>query len=188
MGVGDRIRIGGRLKKLKLVWVNVNQLVPLPGNPRIEVDNKQTEKLMALIKSHGFQNPLQVFPHKWRGKKKGPAFMILCGNHRFEAGKELGMKDFPCIVYDGTKKMAMARALSDNKSQLWTDWDVPTLKDMIVGLDDGAFDITLTGFDKQELHGLFAGGDFEPGGEGDQGKLDKKEPVECPECGHEFGP
>lgn len=32
--------------------------------------------------------------------------------------------------------------------------DIPALKDLLVGLDDGAFDLTLTGFSEQELKSM----------------------------------
>ena len=166
------------MTKLELVYLKTGELRMLNGNPRIEVDDKQHEKLMAAITAHGFQNPLQI----WKGQQ---GWEILCGNHRFSAGVDVGMKSFPCIVYKGNKKMALARAVSDNKSSLWTDWDVPLLKDLIIELDDGQFDITATGFSKQELHGLFAGvgnGNEEEGGQEEGGQKE----VECPKCGHEF--
>jgi hypothetical protein len=34
----------------------------------------------------------------------------------------------------------------------------------------------------------FREGNFQPTDENDQGRLDKKNPVTCPECGHEFIP
>ncbi len=34
------------------------------------------------------------------------------------------------------------------------DWDIPKLKDLLTDLDDGAFDMELTGFNEKELQGL----------------------------------
>ena len=34
----------------------------------------------------------------------------------------------------------------------------------------------------------FRDSDFQPSNADDQGRLDKKNPVQCPECGHEFIP
>ena len=46
--------------------------------------------------------------------------------------------------------------------------------------------------DELELPALdmryFGSGEFEPTDENDQGRLDKKNPVTCPECGYEFIP
>lgn len=130
--------------KLEIIYLPVSSLIKLKGNPRINTDPKAIERLTTLIKEHGFQNPLNVY-------KTGGKYEIIAGNHRFDAGLTLGMTDFPCIVYEGTRKQALARAISDNKSNLWTDWDVPALKDMLIELDDGSIDMHITGFNSHEL-------------------------------------
>jgi hypothetical protein len=35
---------------------------------------------------------------------------------------------------------------------------------------------------------FFSDSDFQPSNAEDQGRLDKKNPIQCPECGHEFIP
>lgn len=135
-------------KRLEIVYIHKDKLRKLPNNPRQEYDPDAVEKLKKLIKGHGFQNPLQVY--KERGQ-----YTILCGNHRFDAALELGYEEFPCIIYKGTKKKAIARCLSDNKSNQWTEWDIPGLKDIFADLDDGEFDMDLTGFDEDEIMGFF---------------------------------
>lgn len=145
------------MEKLEIIYLKELDLQSLEGNPRNEIDEDGVEKLKKLIKEHGFQNPLQVY-------KEGSRYTILCGNHRFEAGLQLGITEFPCIEYKGTKKKALARAVSDNKSGLWTDWNYPLLKDMIVEIDDGLFSIPdNTGFTQVELDDMFGvvGGDSE---------------------------
>ena len=51
-----------------------------------------------------------------------------------------------------------------------------------------AFDLTLLGFDPNELANLLLANNFAPGTEDDQGKLDELAPrmVTCPACSHEF--
>ncbi|MGD0275912.1 MAG: DNA methyltransferase [Syntrophales bacterium] len=130
--------------RLEIIYLPVADLVKLPGNPRKDVDKDAIKKLAVLIKGHGFQNPLQVF-------KENGKHTILAGNHRFDAGLTLGMTEFPCLIYTGDRKAAMARAISDNKSSDWTEWDFPALKDLIVEIDDGSIDLGLTGFTQEEL-------------------------------------
>lgn len=135
--------------KLEIIYIPVADLVKLPGNPRKDVDAKAIDKLATLIREHGFQNPLQTF-------KENGKHTILAGNHRFDAGLTLGMTEFPCLVYTGSRKEAIARSLSDNKSNQWTDWDFPMLKDFVVELDAaGDFDLSLTGFTEAELTEMF---------------------------------
>ncbi len=168
--------------KLQIDYIPKSKLKRLDGNPRKVKDKDAIKKLQKLIESHGFQNPLQVYA------ENNGDFSILCGNHRFEAGCAAGMTDFPCIQYFGDREQALARALSDNKSSDWTEWDFPALKDILAELDTGAFDIEeLTGFSDVEIQEIFNGSpDFAPGTEDDQGRLDEKKPVICPSCGHEF--
>lgn len=122
----------------------------MEGNPRKIIKPEGLRILTGLIREHGFQNPLQVY-------REGPkGYTILCGNHRFKAGQAMGMSSFPCIEYKRTHKEAMARAVSDNKSAEITDWDIPLLKDLLTDLDDGDFDMELTGFTDDDLEDLFA--------------------------------
>lgn len=153
---------------LKIKYIPTNQLVMLEGNPR-KADDDAVEKLADLIKHHGFLNPLQVFE-----ESPGGPWTILCGNHRFLAGKTLGMWQFPCIEYNGTRDEAIARAISDNRASDWTKWDFPALKDMMADLDTGEFEIgEVCGFVAEDLNKMF---DHEPVGR----------QVICPDCGKEF--
>lgn len=161
--------------RLEIVYLSADSLVKLPGNPRREKDPKALVKLARLITAHGFQNPLQVYAED--GK-----YTIIAGNHRFDAGLSLGMAEFPCLIYTGDRKAALARAVSDNKSNEWTEWDVPILKELLIDLDVGDFDTHLTGFDTHEIELLMTAIAPPPpeSGEG-QAKM-----ATCPKCGHEY--
>lgn len=157
------------MKKLEIKYIHKDKLCLLKGNPRKEINPDVKKKLAYLIKEHGFQNPLQVF------KEKNDKYSILCGNHRFVAACELGITEYPCLEYKGNKRKALARAISDNRSSDWTEFDYPALKEIISEIDVGDFDIELTGFDDDELKGMF---DFEgelDGSEDEVPEVDKKD-------------
>ncbi len=139
-------------KKLKIIYLKAEDLILLANNPRRLNDPEAISKLKKLIKAHGFQNPLQVY------KEKSGKYTILCGNHRFLAARELGINNFPCIEYTGSRKQAFARALSDNKSSEWTEWDYPLLNAELAELQTDDFDIELTGFDENEVEELLGNG------------------------------
>jgi len=165
--------------KLEIIYLPADKLVKLHGNPRIDKDPKAIERLAKLIKQHGFQNPMQVY--KLNGK-----YEILVGNHRFDAGLSLGMKEFPCIVYEGNRKRALARAVSDNQSNTWTDWDVPILKELLIDLDDGSLDMSLTGFNSHELELMMTAIHIP-----DENKAIDEDAMadtknECPKCGFKW--
>lgn len=155
------------MRTIKIIYIEADVLCLLENNPR-QTSKDAVKQLAALINEHGFQNPLQVY-------FDGPAtWTILCGNHRYAAGLSLGMTSFPCIEYHGDRTKAIGRAISDNRSNEWTKWDIPLLKDLLADVDDGDIDVgDLTGFEIDHLDKLF---DYEP----------KVKKVKCPECKHEF--
>lgn len=80
---------------------------------------------------------------------------------------------------DWPEQKEVAACIAANKHS--GEWDYPKLKDLLCDLDDGEFDLSLTGFDEKALKGLI---DFEP---------EKVEPEEkkggtsvCPHCGLEI--
>ena len=164
--------------KLEIIYLPAADLVKLKGNPRINKDPKAIERLAKLIKQHGFQNPLNIY--KSNGKSE-----IIAGNHRFDAGLSLGMKEFPCIVYEGNRKQALARAVSDNQSNSWTDWDLPILKSLLIDLDDGSLDMSITGFNSHELELMMTA--IKPDEEvSSEQEVEKPNIIICPSCGHQF--
>jgi site-specific DNA-methyltransferase (adenine-specific) len=158
-----------KLNKLEIVYISASNLVKLHGNPRRDKDPKAVERLAKLIKAHGFQNPLQVYAEK--GK-----YTIIAGNHRFDAGLSLGMKEFPCLVYTGDRKAALARAISDNQSNEWTEFDIPLLKEILIELDTGDFDMYLTGFNSHEIELMMTAEFQDEGGTADaEPQIDRAE-------------
>lgn len=143
--------------RLEIVYIKTEHLRPLGNNPRKAKDPLAVCKLKKLIQAHGFQNPLQV----WSDGNE--TWEILCGNYRFYAGRELGMAEFPCIVYQGSRPEALARAISDNKANEWTEWKDGVLLDNIKQISVSLEDIEITGFAKEEIN--ISG----PGGVGDEG-------------------
>jgi hypothetical protein len=164
--------------KLEIIYLPVESLVKLQGNPRVDIDPKGIERLARLIKAHGFQNPLQVY-------KENGKHTIIAGNHRFDAGLTLGMTEFPCLIYEGNKKQALARAVSDNKSNSWTDWDLPSLRGLLIELDCGDIDMSITGFNSHELELMMTAVKPDEPESGEQ-EVEKPNIIICPKCGHEF--
>lgn len=156
---------------MKIIKIHKSKLFHLEGNPRKIIDKNGAEKLQYLIKKHGFQGWLEVFR-----KGKAMNYEIIVGNHRFDAAVALGITVFPCIEFKGTRKEALARALSDNKSSEWTEWDIPKLKDILTDIDDGKTNMEMTGFEQEEIDELFENISSESSGE-------ESEFETCPECG-----
>jgi ParB/RepB/Spo0J family partition protein len=168
--MGEQIQI-----VTEITMINKDNLVKMPYNPRQDIDQKAIKKLEKLIKVHGFQNPLNVW------EEVTGSYLILAGNHRYEAGCNLGITDFPCVIYEGTKKQAMMRCISDNKSNEWTDWDKPRLKEILIEIDDGQTELRDTGFDLHEIELMMT--ELRQDGSKIEDTTGSRE---CPQCGYKF--
>jgi hypothetical protein len=106
-------------KNMQLESIPASKLKHLEHNARKLKHSQGIQKLADQIRIHGFQSPLNVWLDPDDDK-----YAIIAGNHRFKAGKTLGMKEFPCVVYQGTREQAYARSISDNKMSELTGWDM----------------------------------------------------------------
>jgi ParB family transcriptional regulator, chromosome partitioning protein len=75
--------------------VPVDRLFPNPWNVN-EMTPQMFQKEIASIRRYGFVDPLLVRPHPW----EPGAWQIIDGEHRFLAGKEIGLDSFPCDIID----------------------------------------------------------------------------------------
>ena len=138
-------------KKLaQIKYIPINLLKEWDLNPR--KNDSAVDKLSKLIESHGFINPVIATKDN----------IIRAGHTRVKAAKKAGLKEVPVILIDMDEKQAQAFAIADNKSSEWAEWDFTKLKDLIEELDDGQFDLELTGFDTKEIENLMT---FVPEGE-----------------------
>jgi ParB-like chromosome segregation protein Spo0J len=133
-------------------------------------------KVAASIHEFGFKQPIVV-------DAEG---VIIAGHTRLMAAERLGLAEVPVLVADDlTPAQVKAYRLADNRTGQEATWDMELLGielEDLAGLD---IDLSLTGFEGAEL---LMPSDFNPVGEDEQPRLDQKNPVVCPECGHEFTP
>jgi hypothetical protein len=127
--------------KLQIVYVPVNQLKPYKGNPR-KINEKGIAKLQRSVEEFGFVNPILA----QRGTN-----MIIAGHQRLKAAKAAGLTEVPVVWLDMDDVTAKAYNIADNRLQDEAEWDFTPLADLLTELDTGAFDLTLTGFDTDEL-------------------------------------
>lgn len=150
--------------------MNVNGLKPAAYNPRTISE----EQLKALAKSlHKFgdlsgivfnrRTKSLVGGHQ-RTKTFDPSWEIIgaSADGLTDADRSVGtvamgfiLTPFGRLHYrevDWDQRMEAAANIAANKHG--GDWDIPKLKDLLTGLDDGAFDMELTGFNEKELQGL----------------------------------
>jgi len=125
---------------LKVERVDIHKLKPLPGNPKRH-PKKQIEKLVHSLKEFGWTNPVLATKDN----------MIVAGHARVEAAKKAGIKKVPVIYLPFDGKKALAYNLTDNRLAELAEWDFTKMADLLVELDDGEFDLELTGFDMKEI-------------------------------------
>lgn len=170
--------IGLEVCGMQVSQTSLSELIPYINNSRTHSD-QQVSQIAASIKEFGFNNPILIDGDNG----------IIAGHGRVLAARKLNLDKVPTIELEHlTDAQRKAYIIADNKLALNADWDIDLLKLEVQELNDEKFDLTLTGFNTEELDGLFFVPNFEPGNENDQGDLDKLCPkvVECPHCGENF--
>lgn len=132
--------------ELKVVYRQVNDLIPYARNARTHSDDQVT-RIASSIKEFGFTNPILI------DGENG----IIAGHGRLMAAKKLGMREVPTIELSGlTDAQKRAYILADNKLALNSGWDESFLKLELKELEAIGADLDLTGFDDEELTALLA--------------------------------
>ena len=123
---------------------SVKSLVPYARNSRTHSDD-QVAQIAASIQEWGFTNPILIDPDGG----------IIAGHGRVMAAKKLGLQDVPCVIADGwTDAQKRAYVIADNKLALNAGWDSEMLAVEFGELEALDFDISLTGFDPEEIGAL----------------------------------
>ena len=129
---------------MKIEYIKVKELHGYEFNTRTHSD-EQVNQLAASIGEFGFTNPLLI-----DGERQ-----IIAGHGRLAAATKIGMEDVPCIVLDHlTEAQRRAYVIADNKLALNAGWDEDLLKLELSALDQIGFDLSVIGFDADELSGL----------------------------------
>jgi ParB-like chromosome segregation protein Spo0J len=130
------------------MWL-VEKLIPWARNPRTHSE-AQVAEIAASIAEFGFNNPSLV------DTKAG----IIAGHGRLLAVRKLGLTEVPVIVLDHlTESQKRAYIIADNKLAENAGWDDEMLRIAIDALQDECFDVSLLGFEDDELARLLAARD-----------------------------
>lgn len=125
--------------------VSVEKLVPYVNNARTH-NAEQISKLRSSIREFGFINPVII----------DGDYGVIAGHGRIMAAKEEGIEEVPCVFADHlTEAQKKAYILADNRMALDAGWDEELLRIEIEALQAESFDVSLAGFDDQELADLF---------------------------------
>ena len=130
----------------------IKDLKPAEYNPRkaLTPADAEYQKIKRSIETFGYIDPIII-------NKDGT---IIGGHQRYSVLSELGYTELDVVVLDLSKEDEKALNVALNK--ISGEWDELKLKDLLVELDLGDYDISLTGFDDKELEELVELTEFEP--------------------------
>jgi ParB-like chromosome segregation protein Spo0J len=84
--------------------------------------------------------------------------VIICGHTRFKAAQKLCLEKVPVhIATDLTPQQIKAYRIADNKSSELDEWNFDLLPIELGELQTAGFDLSLLGFDSEELLKLMSG-------------------------------
>lgn len=130
--------------ELKITWRKVCELQPPKRRVRKTEPEHQAEAI-RLINAFGFVSPITI-----RGD------IVVDGNVRLAAAKELGMKEIPCIdISHLSEPKARILAISLNRFAEKGIWDFDELKLELTELEIEGLDLTLSAFSPQERDIIF---------------------------------
>lgn len=160
----------------RITWANevrkLRDLQPWPRNPR-QIRKEQAKRLRESFDQFGQVETIAI----------GPGGEVYNGHQRLAVLMEQHGPDYEIEV------RVSSRPLTEKEREKLTvflhkgaagEWDFDVLAN-----EFEFSDLIAWGFEADEL-GIVP--DFEPVGVEEQGRLDEKKKVVCPECGHEFTP
>lgn len=126
--------------------VPLEKLVPYVNNARTH-SPEQITRLRSSLREFGFINPVII----------DRDYGIIAGHGRVLAAKEENITEVPCVFVDYlTEAQKKAYILADNRMALDAGWDEELLRIEIESLQGADFDVSLTGFNEDEIADLFA--------------------------------
>lgn len=142
----------------------VIDLVPADYNPRkdLKPGDKEYEKLKRSIDEFGYVDPLI-----WNKRTS----RLVGGHQRLKVLKDMGIDEVDVVVVDMDEEKEKALNVALNK--ISGDWDKDKLMLLITDLQGEDFDVSLTGFDPEELDDLFKD-DIKDGVKDDNFDVDKE--------------
>src|SRR6058998_3409077 len=118
----------------------IDKLVFYARNPR--KNDAAVDRMCGSIREFGFKIPCLV-------RSSGE---LIDGHLRIKAARKLGLAEVPVILCDEwTPAQVKAFRLMVNRSVTWADWDEELLALELQDIQEADFDLSLTGFEDEEL-------------------------------------
>ena len=131
---------------MKIEKMNISKLNPAEYNPRkdLQPGDAEYEKLKRSMEQFGYVEP--VVWNKTTGR-------VIGGHQRLKILVDMGLNEVDCVVVEINEEREKALNIALNKIN--GEWDTDKLAMLISDLQGSDFDVSLTGFDEDELADLF---------------------------------
>ena len=135
------------IRILQIEKIAISKLVPAKYNPRKDLKPGDTEyeKLKRSVEEFGYVEPII-----WNKRTN----RVVGGHQRLKVLVDLGLKEVDCVVVELPEEKEKALNIALNKIN--GEWDSDKLAMLISDLQGSDFDVSLTGFDENELADLFS--------------------------------
>jgi site-specific DNA-methyltransferase (adenine-specific) len=132
---------------MQITNMKITEITPYERNPRN--NDNAVEAVAASIREFGWRAPIVVDKDR----------VVICGHTRLKAAQRLGLEEVPVhIAADLTPEQIQAYRIADNKTGEIAEWNFDLLPLEIRELQEADFDLSLLGFDSEELDHLLHGG------------------------------
>lgn len=129
---------------MKIIKKLIGDLIPYDKNAK-EHPQQQINQIKHSIQEFGFNDPIAIDQNN----------IIIEGHGRLQALKELGHNTVECIVLDHlTETQKRAYIIAHNKLTMNTGFNLETLREELEAIKAMDFDLTITGFELDELDSI----------------------------------
>ena len=133
---------------MQIINLKLADIHPYERNPRN--NDAAVAAVAKSIREFGFKNPIIL----------DREHVIVAGHTRMLAAKQLGLTEVPCVIAeDLTPEQVKAFRIADNKTGEIAEWNYELLPVELRELQNAQFDLSLLGFDTDELEKLLSGTD-----------------------------
>jgi DNA modification methylase len=125
---------------------SLEQIKPYDHNPR--VNDGAVDAVIVSIRQFGWRQPIVV----------DGAGVIIAGHTRYKAAQKMGMTQVPVhVATELSPAQVKAYRIADNATGELAEWDYDLLPIELTGLQEDGFDLSLLGFDQEELQRIMSG-------------------------------
>ena len=131
---------------MQIINMKLSEIHPYEKNPRF--NDGAVEAVANSIKEFGFQQPIVV----------DKDHIVVVGHTRLKAAEQLGLTEVPVVIAENlTPEQVQAYRIADNKTGEIAEWNYELLPLEIKELQEADFDLSILGFDTEELDKLLNG-------------------------------